>query len=147
MSKHSRQCLHSALTTPEWNFVYNHMCSTHFTFLCGNDFYDQLLDNTSVPQTVVRGVNPVSASVKGSKCVGVIPHQTQQTANFVDGSYTAEKAHGHWQGPYSNEDVRSHFDSVWWFFCKRNKNRKSSEYTEPQKPLKLTQLYLTVVSV
>lgn len=27
--------------------------------------------------------------------VNVIPHQTQETTDFIDGSYAAEEAHGH----------------------------------------------------
>lgn len=40
------------------------------------------------------------------------PHQTQQTADFIDGSYAAEEAQSHGQGAHSNEDVGSHFHCV-----------------------------------
>lgn len=47
--------------------------------------------------------------------MNVIPHQTQQTTDFVDGPYAAEEAHGHRQWTHSYEDVWSHFHCVWWF--------------------------------
>lgn len=44
--------------------------------------------------------------------VNIIPHQTQQTTDFVDGSYAAEEAHGHGQGADSDEDVGRHLHCV-----------------------------------
>lgn len=40
------------------------------------------------------------------------PHQTQQTADFIDGSYAAKEAQGHGQGAHSDEDVGSHLHRV-----------------------------------
>lgn len=41
-----------------------------------------------------------------------IPHQTQQAADLIDGSYAAKEAQGHGQGAHSNEDVGSHFHCI-----------------------------------
>ncbi len=69
--------------------------------------------------------------------VNAIPYQTQQTTNFVDGSYAAEEAHGHWQGTHSDEDVGSYFHRVGWFLWREQvqttRKTQGSTHTEPQK--------------
>lgn len=41
-----------------------------------------------------------------------MPHQAQQTTDFIDGAYAAEEAHGHGQGAHPNKDVGGHLQRV-----------------------------------
>lgn len=77
--------------------------------------------------------------------VNVIPHQTQQTTNFVDGPDAAKEAHGHWQGTHSDKDVGSHFHCVWRLLWRKQKKKNTGrvQSTHNHWNLCVLQIYLT----